>query len=91
MASITEHARKRISEKQRKIKRANTVIEIARDYDLPVFVHTSGSMPSWLTSVPRGSTPYNVLYREVPPRGLPFSVFRYLKGLGFHKLRYMKG
>ena len=32
---------------------------------------------------PRGGAPYNVLYGEAPPEGVPFS--------GFHKLRYIKG
>ena len=25
------------------------------------------------------------------PKGVPFSVFRYIKGYGFYKFRYMKG
>ena len=25
------------------------------------------------------------------PKGVPFSGFRYIKGLGFHKVKYKKG
>lgn len=48
MASVTEHVRKIISEKQRRAKDRPGIlkIKIAKDYDLLVFVHTSGSMPS---------------------------------------------
>lgn len=48
MASVTEHVRKIISEKQRRVKDRPGIlkIKIAKDYDLLVFVHTSGSMPS---------------------------------------------
>jgi len=35
--------------------------------------------------------PYNGLYREALPERVPFSGFRYIKGQGFHKLRYIKG
>ena len=33
---------------------------------------------------PRWGSPYNGLYGEVPPEGVPFSGFRYMKGEGFH-------
>lgn len=48
MASVTEHVRKIISEQQRRAKDRPGIlkIKIAKDYDLLVFVHTSGSMPS---------------------------------------------
>ena len=48
MASVTEHVRKIISEKQRRVKDRPGIlkIKIAKDYDLLAFVHTSGSMPS---------------------------------------------
>ena len=31
-------------------------------------------------------TPYNGLYREAPPKRVPFSGFRYIKGLGLSQL-----
>ena len=39
----------------------------------------------------KGCTPFNGLYREALPEGLPFSGFRYMKGKSFHKLNYIKG
>ena len=41
-----------------------------------------------------GITPFNGLYGKAPPkgpRGIPFSGFRHMEGLGFHLLKYMKG
>ena len=38
-----------------------------------------------------GSTPYNGLYGEAPPKGVPLSGFRRMKGQRFHSLKYMKG
>ena len=57
MTSVAERARKRISEKQRKVMEESTLI------DLLVFVHTSGSMPSWLTFVPGGGVRPIISYK----------------------------
>lgn len=38
----------------------------------------------------RTDTLYDDLYREAPPKGVPFSGFRNIKGLEFPKLYYMK-
>ena len=38
-----------------------------------------------------GGIPYNSLYGEAPPEGVPFSGFRYMKGYGFYSLKYTKG
>ena len=37
-----------------------------------------------------GATPYDGLYREAPPERVPFSGFKYMKGQGFHLLKYIK-
>ena len=44
------------------------------------------------TIMGQGSTPYNGVCREAPPKGgILFSGFRQTKGSGFHLLTYMKG
>ena len=52
--------------------------------------HTEIEMKCFCKSIMfTGRPPYNGLYGEAPPkRG---TVFRYIKGQGFHKLTYMKG
>ena len=36
-------------------------------------------------------TPYNGLYREAPPKGVPFAGFRYIKGWGNLSFGSVKG
>ena len=39
-----------------------------------------------------GGTPYDGLYGELPPEwGIFSGFFRYMKGYGFHYLKYIKG
>ena len=38
-----------------------------------------------------GGTPYDGQYGEAPPKEVPFSHFRYMKGQGFRESKYMKG
>ena len=38
-----------------------------------------------------GGTPYHGLYVEAPPERVPFSGWGYIKGSGFHELKYRKG
>ena len=43
------------------------------------------------TSRPRGVLPLMAYTGRLRPKGLPFSLFRYIKGKGFQRLRYIKG
>jgi len=38
-----------------------------------------------------GVLPKMAVMGRLHPKWVPFSGFRYIEGLGFHKLRYMKG
>jgi len=38
-----------------------------------------------------GALPIMAYTWRLRPKGVPFSGFRYIKGLGFHELKYMKG
>ena len=39
----------------------------------------------------RGVLPKMAYTERLHPKGVPFSGFKYMRGLGFHLLKYMKG
>ena len=60
--------------------------ESANLFELDIFLIR---IQSWLESL---GVPAKMAYmKRVHPKGVPFSGFEYMRGLGFHLLKYMKG
>ena len=60
--------------------------ESANLFELDIFLIR---IQSWLDSL---GVPAKMAYMErVHSKGVPFSDFEYMRGLGFHLLKYMKG
>ena len=59
-------------------------------FELDISWHIVDQIQSRLES--RGVLPTMASYTEkLHPKGVPFSGFKYMRGLGFHLLKYMKG